>query len=240
MLALLLFTLPAGDDSGKAAALPIQPPTIVHASAEVSIVRVDVFERMLRPGFDKPAKPMNCLGVKVRIRNISDDKTLTYRGWGVKDGRPDETTASAQTDVGPLMLRLAIGSQTPKKIPPRSQVEDVLPFIAPSDDCRAFHLTLPGDGLELDKPFTFTVRREAWAEPPKYDPNTISNIELVSFQIARDGAQASVLLLPSKKTMLVKAGQRFGKWKILAIDPASASIIVLRPDGMKQTIFKSQ
>ena len=40
--------------------------------------------------------------------------------------------------------------------------------------------------------------------------------------------------------MLVKTGQRLGEWKILLIDPAAASIVVNRPDGMKQTILKDR
>jgi hypothetical protein len=234
MFALVVLSLSVDDT--KKSALPIQPSTISHANAEVSIVRIYPFERMLTSNPGKPPQPMACLSIKVRIRNKSADMSLNYRGWGVKNGRPDETTASAQTDIGPLMLRLSGGNGRARKIPPRSQIDDELFFVAPPDDSRYFYLTLPGDGLDLDKPFTFTIRREAWADPPKYDPNTVTGLELLSFRTTGDGVQAHVILFPSKKTMDVKAGQKIGKWKILAIDPAAAAIVVARPDGSKETI----
>jgi len=235
MFALVVLSLSV-DDSPKKPALPIQPPMITHANAEVSVVRIQPFERMLTSNPGKPPQPMTCLSIRVRIMNKSVDKSLNYRGWGVKNGRPDETTASAQTDIGPLMLRLSGGAGRARRIPPRSQIDDELLFIAPPDDSQLFYLTLPGDGLDLDKPFTFTVRREAWADPPKYDPNTITGLELLAFRTTGDGVQAHIILFPSKKTMDVKAGQRIGKWKILAIDSAAAAIVVARPDGSKETI----
>jgi len=252
LLVVLAFALDEKKPA-KASKEPIRPATIKRGPAEVAVLKV-------YPETPIPFTVRNkrvvapVLGIRLRIKNLGRDRPLKYAGWSPKDSQPTVNCASAETDSGQLLLRYwGSGRRSEQihdaKIAPGKEIEDLLIFDFPPDDCKSIQLFLPGDALELDESFSFTIERDAWTKPsadrkpdsrsePKAQLDDVSNMELVS--VNPQGTQAVVRMLHSGKSMTVIRGQQLGTWTVLSIDAAPERIVVANRSGEKKTLNRAK
>jgi hypothetical protein len=127
---------------------------VQQAGMRVRVAAVEIKPVELKDSGGRTRLGDRCLVIKLRVSNMSVDRLVTYKSWGLASSGDEETAASLTDEQGRLYRLMSfrdawtVAKQVPHaSIPTAKWVDDLLVFEAPVGAVKYLRLELPAAAI---------------------------------------------------------------------------------------------